>query len=190
MNGVRYTGGSDRSEVGRVFTKRNIIKYVIFVFIICILSVMQTSFVKINSNPIGLTLLFVSAVGMIFGERDGGVVGLIGGLIVDCLGGGIIYIAPLVYAMTGYICGICVSRFLQRNLPSYIVYMLIVGIVKQAVNIFYFVMLSDNFNLMQIFVTNLVPDYLTFIIFSPAVYGIAFITDKALNHGKNKKYKI
>ena len=52
MNGVRYTGGSDRGEVGRVFTKRNIIKYVIFVFIICILSVMQTSFVKINSNNV------------------------------------------------------------------------------------------------------------------------------------------
>ena len=186
--GVRYTGKSYRGEGDRFFSKKNIIKYIVFIFVSCTLAVMQTSFVKINGNPIGLTLLFVSAIGMLFGERDGGIIGLISGLIVDCLGGGIIYIASLVYAVIGYLCGICVSRFLQKNLPSYIVYMLIVGLVKQAVNLFYFVMLSDNFNLMQITVGILIPDYLTFVLFSPAIYLIAYLIYRIFNYKKNKKY--
>ena len=188
MSGARYTGGSRGIENDRVFSKRSIIKYAVLIFTVCALSVAQTSFVKVNGMPIGIVLLFVSATGMLFGERDGGIIGLIGGLIVDCLGGGIIYIAPLIYAVIGYFCGICVSRFLQRNLPSYIVYMIIVGIIKQAVNLLYFVMLSDNLNLMQIFVSILVPDYLAYVLLSQIFYGITYILYKILSLKKNKKY--
>ena len=180
---VGYTGRQRRKFIG----KRDILKYVIFVFILCVLSVMQTSFVKVNGNAVGLVLLFISAIGMLFGERDGGVCGLIGGVIVDSLGGGVIYISPLVFAIVGYLCGICVSRLLQKNFPSYIVYMLIVGILKQAVNLFYFVMLSDKFNLMKIFIDVLIPDYIAFILFSPVIYGFAYLLYKILNTKKKKR---
>ena len=185
MTGARYTGGRSRS---RSVTKRDIVKYIIFIVLLSVLSVMQTSFVKINGSPIGITLLFISAVGMLYGERDGGVTGLIGGLLVDCLGGGVIYASPLVYALIGYMCGVCVKKFLSSNLPSYIVYMLIVGIVKEAQNLFYYVMLSDNLNLVQIFIDTLLPDYVAFIIFSPVIYGVAYLTYKITSYKKNKKY--
>lgn len=188
MNGAKYTGRSRYGDGEKILSKKNIVKYSVFFIALSVFSVMQTSFVKVNSNPVGLTLLFVSAVGMLFGERDGGIVGLIGGLIVDCLSGGVIYTSALIYAVIGYLCGICVSRFLGRNLPSYIVYMLVVGIAKQATNVLYFVMLSDNFNLLEIFVKRLVPDYLSFIIFSPIIYGFTYILYNILNFKKNIKY--
>ena len=187
MTGARYSGGKKRGGAHRI-TKRDIVKYVIFILLLSILSVMQTSFVKINGNPVGITLLFVSAVGMLYGERDGGMTGLIGGLLIDCLGGGIIYISPLIYALVGYFCGVTVSKILSSNLPSYIVYMLIVGIVKEAQNLFYYVMLSDNLNLVQIFIDTLLPDYVAFIIFSPVIYGVTYLTYKITNYKKNKKY--
>ncbi len=187
--GARYGARSSSRENMRSFGKREIIKYISLVVVLCILAVMQTSFVKIDDHPVGLVLLFVSAVGMLFGERDGGVLGLIGGIIIDSLGGGVIYISPLVFALIGYLCGICVQRLLSSNFPSYLVYMLIVGIIKQAVNLLYFVMLSDNFNLMQIFIYTLVPNYIAFVLFSPLVYGIAYLLYKAINYKKKKKYK-
>ncbi len=188
MSGARYTERSHIREHHRAIGRREIIKYIILIFVLCILSVMQTSFAKLFGNPIGLTLLFVSALGMLFGERDGAIFGLVGGVLIDSLSGGIIYTSPLVYMLIGYFCGICSKRFLSKNLPSYIVYMLIVGLIKQAVNLFYFVMLTDNFNLMQIFIEVLVPDYISFIIFSPVIYGLSYLLFKLIYIKKKKKF--
>ena len=148
---------------------------------------MQSTFFKINGSPVGLTLIFVAAVGIFFGERDGAILGLLGGIIIDSLAGGVIYTSPMVYMLVGYFCGLCIKRFLSRSLPSFLVYMLLVGLIKQAVNIFYFVMLSDSLNLMEIFLGTLLPDYIAFVVFSPAVYLVAFVIFKIVSIEKRKR---
>lgn len=187
MARVRYKDRSHVKERVRAVNIRDIVKYTLLIFTVCVLSVMQTTFVKVNGLPVGLALIFVSAVGIFFGERDGAILGLFGGIIIDSLAGGVLYTSPLVYMLVGYFCGLCIKRFLSKNLPSFLVYMLLVGLIKQAVNIFYFVMLSDSLNLMEILVGTLLPDYIAFVLFSPAVYLIAFALFKIISIEKRKK---
>lgn len=187
MAKIRYRDRSHLKERVRSINTRNIVKYILFFILICIFSVMQTSFARVGNVPIGLTLLFISAIGIFFGERDGAIFGLLGGVIIDSLSGGVIYTSPFIYMIVGFMCGICIKRFLKKNLPSFIVYILLVGILKQAVNLFYFVMLSDKLNLVNILVESLLPDYFVFIAFSPAVYLVAFILYKIINKETKKK---
>ena len=187
MARVRYRDRSRVKERVHAVSTRQIIKYALLIFTACILSVMQSTFFKINGSPVGLTLIFVAATGIFFGERDGAILGLLGGIIIDSLAGGVIYTSPLVYMLVGYFCGLCIKRFLSRSLPSFLVYMLLVGLIKQAVNIFYFVMLSDSLNLMEILLGTLLPDYIAFVVFSPAVYLAAFVIFKIVSIEKRKR---
>ena len=187
MAKVRYKDRSHFRDSVRSVNVRKIIKYITFAVIACILAVMQTSFAKIGSFPIGLTLLFVSAIGIFFGERDGAIVGLFGGIIIDSLSGAVIYTSPIVYMIVGYFCGLCIKRFLSKNLPSFIVYTLVVGLFKELVNLFYFVMLSDKLNVIEILINDLIPDYLIYIAFSPIVYLVVFALHRIINKETKKK---
>ncbi len=181
MSGGAYYGN------GKRISARSIIKYAVLVLSVCILSCMQTSFFKLFGSPVGLAFLFVLATGFLFSEREGAIIGTVGGVIIDSLGGGVIYLSPLVYMLIGYFCGFLSKKFLSRNLPSFLVYALMAELIKQVVNLLYFVMLSDNFNLMQIFMYSIVPDYISTVLLSPALYGAVLGLYKLINIQRKKK---
>ena len=182
-----------RSEVGarrEAINKRIIIGVILVVPVVLMLAIVQTSVLKIFGKPPGLALLFVCAMGMVFGEREGAATGVLSGFILDCLGGGVFSLSPVFFMLCGYFCGICARFVLSRNMPSFVVYSLVVGVLKEMINIFYFGMTSQSLNLFEVLTDTLIPDYFAFVICSPAIYLIAYILKKIIFIKKTNKRKI
>ena len=186
----RYVSHSQPSQRGEGINIRIILGLIFIIPTVLFLAIMQTSVLKIFLAPPVLTLLFTCAVGMIFGEREGAAVGVFSGFIIDCLGGGVFSLSPIFFMLCGYFCGICARFVLSRNMPSFVVYMLVVGVLKEMINIFYFGMSSQSLNLFEALTNTLIPDYFAFVICSPAVYFVAYILKKIIYIKKTNKRKI
>lgn len=188
--GVKYISRSKVLAQRESLNKRIIFGIILFIPIILFLAVMQTSVLTIFGKPPGVVLLFTCATGMLFGEREGGACGVFGGFIIDCIGGGLFSISPLFFMLCGYFSGVCSKYVLSRNLPSFLVYALVVGILKELVSIFYFGMSSENLNLFEVLTNTLIYDYFAFVICSPFIYVIVYILKKIIFYTKNKREKI
>ena len=186
----RYVSRSRSGVRGEAINKKIIIGLIFIIPTALMLAVMQTSVLKIFGAPPGLTLLFTCAIGMVLGEREGAAVGVFSGFIIDCLGGGVFSLSPIFFMLCGYFCGICARFVLSRNMPSFVVYMLVVGVLKEMINVFYFGMSSQSLNLFEVLTNTLVPDYFAFVICSPAVYLVAYILKKIIFIKKTNKRKI
>lgn len=79
-----------------------------------------------------LTLLWVIAMGLFVGEKEGAVMGLICGILADAAAGETWMLLPVVYTLCGYLVGILSKDRLARNLPSYAVWVLVGGIWEQV----------------------------------------------------------
>ncbi len=116
-----------------------------------------------------LGLLLAMAIGFFYGEREGGVAGLCIGLLADSTGGGIMLL-PLFYFLSGFGTGFAARRRLSHNLPSFVVFSLVGGIMESiataAENI-----ASDQAIPPLIWMwRGLVPIIIWTVLFSPAVY--------------------
>lgn len=186
----RYVSQKRGGVQSEAINKKIIIGLILIIPTVLMLAIMQTSVLKIFGAPPGLTLLFTCAVGMILGEREGAAVGVFSGFIIDCLGGGVFSLSPLFFMLCGYFSGICARFILSRNMPSFVVYMLVVGVLKEMINVFYFGMTSQSLNLFEVLINTLIPDYFAFIICSPVVYFIAYVIKKIIFIKKTNKRKI
>ena len=113
-------------------TYRNIKLFFLSLVMLCLLAALETTWLSkiplwiLPSGRPYLCLLFVLAAGYVFGEREGCVCGLMGGIVTECvtmepLFGGIM-VFPLVYCGLGYLSGVLSKKILAGNLPSFIVY--------------------------------------------------------------------
>lgn len=190
MMKVRYTSRSEYAAQRESINKRIIFGIILFIPAILFLAVMQTSVITVFGKPPGLVLLFTCATGLLFGEREGGACGVFGGFIIDCIGGGLFTVSPLFFMLCGYFSGVCSKYVLSHNMPSFAVYALVVGILKELLGIFYFGMSSANLNLFEVLTKTLLPDYFAFVICSPFVYVIVYILKKIVFYTRNKREKI
>ena len=188
--GVKYTSRSRVRAHRESLNKRIIFGVILFIPVILFLAVMQTSVLTIFGKPPGLVLLFVCATGMLFGEREGGACGVFGGFIIDCVGGGLFSLSPLFFMLCGYFSGVCSKYVLSHNLPSFVVYALVVGILKELLGIFYFGMLAESLNLFEVITKTLFPDYFAFLICSPFIYVVAYRLKKIIFYKRKSREKI
>lgn len=186
----KYISRSQVRAQREAANKKIIIGVILMIPAILFLSIMQTSVLKIFGKPPGLTLLFACAVGLVFGEREGAAVGVFSGFILDCLGGGVFSLSPIFFMLCGYFCGICARFVLSKNMPSFVVYSLVVGVLKELIVVFYFGMTSQSLNLFEVVTNTLIPDYFAFVICSPAVYAVAYILKKIIFYNRTNKRKI
>jgi hypothetical protein len=103
----------------------------------CILIAVESSLPLVLPFPIlgwqaaspALGLLFSMAVGFLHSEREGGITGLITGFLVDGAMGSGILLMPLLFFLGGYLSGISGRRRLAHNLPSFMVFSLVGGLL-------------------------------------------------------------
>lgn len=159
-------------------TKRRIATYVfVLAAFLIVLAVLQTAGVKYFKISPQFTLAAVCAIGFIFGEKAGAISGVFAGIVIDCLGfSGLSYSAPL-YLFCGYMCGKLVGWFLSYNLPSYIVYISLSGIVSSFFTFAYYLMFYDNY--FSIVKSILIPNYISLLICAvPIYYAVKWIYRK------------
>lgn len=160
----------------------------IFGFILFVSAVFQTTFLSFFGKSPALTLALVCAIGFIVGDKAGAVAGLFGGLAVSYLGGTGFSFTPIVYVICGYFCGALVGWFLSKNLPSFILYGAIAGIIRELFTIVYYGLFSSEFDLGKILTETVFLEYLAYILCVIPAYGI-ILGIFTLFKGKDKKGK-
>ena len=169
------------------FDKKLFVQCIVFSVLIIVLTLFQISFFKVFGATPGIVLCLVCAIGFLCGERCGAICGVMGGFFIDMLGSVGIGFSPILYMLAGYLCGYFLKIFFKRNFLSFIIYSLCVGGIQSLITIARFAFGAKNFNIINIFVKTLIPEFFAFILCVPIVYficlGIVKIIEKfkALN---------
>jgi LytS/YehU family sensor histidine kinase len=135
-----------------------------------------------------LTLALACAIGFIVGDKAGALAGLFGGIAVSYLGGAGFSFTPIVYVVCGYFCGALVGWFLSKNLPSFIFYGALAGIIREIFTVIYYGLFSSEFDLWKILTKTVFPEYCAYIVCIIPAYGIV-LGIFTLFKGKDKKGK-
>ena len=159
---------------------------VIFLIMIFICAVMQTTCLSILGKTPALTLVLICAIGFISGEKMGAIFGIVGGVIVDMLGSTGFSFSPVIYMLCGYCCGALVGWFLSQNFLSFIVYAAIAGVFRETFTLVYFILFSKEFSVLDVFIGVIIPEYLAYLIcILPAYFAVLAIF--SLFKGKDKR---
>lgn len=180
MSRIKTTDRSKLKGRSRAIEKKIIIGALIFIIFTAVIGCIQTCNFKIFGAVPNILLSFVLSIGFLFGEREGGAVGIFAGFIYDCMGGSGFSVTPIAFLMFGYVCGILSKWFLSQNFPSFMVYILIFGTANEALTFFYYLLLSKNFNILTTIFRVLLPEYISFVIFAPIMYLLSFCVRRLL----------
>lgn len=164
------------------FDKKIFAQCIIFSVLIIISTLFQISFFNVFGTTPGIVLCIVCAIGFLCGERSGAICGVVGGFFIDMLGSVGIGFSPVIYMLAGYLCGYFLKVFLKRNFLSFIIYSLCVGGVQFCITLARFAFGAKSFNIIDIFIKTLMPEFFAFILCVPIVYftclGIVKIIEK------------
>lgn len=164
------------------FDKRLFAQCVAFSVLIIISIPFQISFFNVFGAKPAIALALVCAIGFLCGERCGGICGIVGGFFIDVLGSVGIGFSPVLYMLAGYLCGYFSKVFLKRNFLSFIIYSLCVGGIQSLITLARFALGAKSFNIINIFIKTLMPEFFAFILCIPIVYftclGIVRIIEK------------
>ncbi len=161
--------------------------YAVFFSVLMIISViLQCSEITFFGVIPDITFTLVCAIGFIAGEKYGGIFGLSAGVLIMMLGGSGISLSPIMYTLCGYLCGALPNLILRRNFLSYIVYTAMMGAIHILFSLIYLIMLSESFQIWKTMGKQVVPEFLSCVIFMVMAYGMIFVI-YGLFRGKKKK---
>ena len=119
-----------------------------------------------------LGLLFCMAVGFLFGEREGGISGLLMGWLSEATGESGMMLLPLLYLLCGYMSGTVGKRRLAHNLPSFMVFSVVGGGLKCLLAMGEATLYGGSLPPPTYLWNSLLPHWLLTTLFSVAVYGL------------------
>ena len=162
---------------------------VCFSVIIFLSAILQTTCLSVFGSVPALTLAIICAIGFVCGEKVGAISGILTGVLVDILGGTGYSVSPILFMLCGYFCGVFVGWFLTKNLPSFLFYAALAGILREIFTFAYLILVSRNFSFLQIFTDIVIPEYLAYLLCIIPAYGAVFGIYR-LFKGKDIKEKI
>lgn len=145
---------------------------VCFSLLIIVFGFLQTARIEIFGQVPSLALAAVVAIGFIAGEKYGAVFGIAAGVIVAYLGHSGITLDPVIYMLCGYFCGAMRGWFLSHNFISFLIYVAIVGAVKEIVFLIGYMVTASRINLWDVTVKTVIPDYFIFVLCTVPTYFI------------------
>ena len=167
-------------------TKSIVVYTLVFLVLIFFMTVLQTTCLSLFGSTPALTFSVVCAIGFIFGRKAGAISGIYAGALMCILGGAGASLAPLLYTFCGYLCGAMVGWFLSKNLPSFIIYSAIAGILLEISTVIYYGLFSESFSLGQIITKVLIPEYFAFLVCAIPTYALT-LGIYTLFKGKDKR---
>ncbi len=179
-----------REEQGKKIKVKQIIAYVLcFSLLIFVSAILQTTCLSVFGSVPALTLALVCAIGFIFGEKTGAITGIITGALTDILGGTALSVSPLLFMLCGYFCGVFVGWFLRKNLPSFIFYAMIAGLLREIFTFAYLILTSGSLSVIDMLLKIVIPEYFAYVLCVIPAYGAVFGIYR-LFKGKDIKGKI
>jgi len=175
--------------------KRRIIRLtIIYGLIIFVFSILQSSFFSIlslfNATP-NLMLIIVIGAAIYEDERVASVVGIAAGVFMEAQGGMGLPVLPLLLFLLGYMSGIITKQLSKDGFLIYLIYMLIGILAGSVITLIQTALFANNYNLPQIFINILLPEYLyTFILSIPCYLLFKLIKRRGKNTRIKKKSSI
>ncbi|MBQ7172332.1 MAG: rod shape-determining protein MreD [Clostridia bacterium] len=156
---------------------RSVRLWQIFRYTLIFLSLIMTETVllpRVFSDPVvpDLVLCAVIAVGMAENEKTAGVCGLCAGFFLDAAGTVGVSLSPLYYMLCGYVTGVFARTLLNRNFPSYLVYMLVACVTRAGQTLLLLQFGQADCPLHLAFAEILAPEFLYTMLASPLLYLI------------------
>ncbi len=180
---------SSYSEKKQVFD--SIRFFICSLLFLCILSALQTTcfsripLLILPSGSPSLAFLLVLAWGYKFGEKEGCICGLLGGLVTECiemepLTGGIM-VFPLIYCLMGYVSGALSQRFLAGNIWSFEIFALIGLIGDDLCRIMLVILKQRHLSFFPYVFGNILPGLILSLLFAPLIYGAVCLYQKIIH---------
>lgn len=173
-------------DKNRLSGKKTALYFVCFFVLIFISALLQTNCLSLFGKVPALTFAVVCAIGFLCGDKIGAVSGIFGGLSVDLLGNSGISFSPILYMLCGYLCGALMGWFLSKNLPSFIVFAAIAGVLREIYILVCCGLISKNFQILQIITKLLIPEYFAYLVCVIPAYGAIWVIDTLIK-GKDKR---
>lgn len=180
MPKIKTTARTRVRGEAQAITKRIFIAAAILGILLIIFSLAQTTALRIFDKVPALTFALVCAIGFLLGEKSGAVAGIFGGVLLDCFGSVGLALTPLFFMLCGYICGVLTKYFLSQNFPSFLVYCLIFGTLRESLTVFYFGLISSQLNIMEIFTSVLIFELFAFMAVCPIAYLLTYAVKKIM----------
>lgn len=117
-----------------------------------------------------LALLFVLAVGFRLDKEAGGLFGLIAGFLADCAAGSGVMLHPLTWFLMGWFTGLCGRRFLAHNLPSYLIFCGVGGLLECLTRAVLYALSSASLPSLPFLWQDVCPDLILSLLFSPLMH--------------------
>ena len=186
---MAVNNGNSRSEREKKIKPWQFVAYSLSIGALVIAcSILQSTCITVFDKVPPLTLALICAVGFIMGEKWGAIWGIVGGVMVLLLGNGGFSFAPIVYMLCGYFCGALVGWFLSKNLPSFIAYALIAGVINEIFTVAYFGLFSRDISVLRLIFGTIIPEYFAYLLcILPAYFAVLAVF--SLFKGKDKRGK-
>lgn len=168
-----YNESDVASGKGRVKLWRVAVYSAIYITVIFILAILQTSSLKIFGQTPDMLLAFICAIGFISGAGYGAIFGLFAAITVALFGGAGFTLVPILYVVCGYFCGALINKILSPNFLSFIVFGAFFGVVREIFTLIHFGLVSDEFNFTGLIKNVVIGEYFAyFLCLIPAYFTV------------------
>ncbi len=152
--------------------KEQIIYISVLTVLLFILTAIQTSGITPFGAVPAIGLATVCAIGFIFGEEFGAICGIFGGFFADALGGSGFSLAIILYMLAGYLCGVCRDKLLSKNLPSFLVFAVLSGLLRALFTLIFLFTASVKLTFGKIMLDFILPELGAYLIFVIPMYFV------------------
>jgi hypothetical protein len=169
--------GFNESDVisgkSRVKPWRVAVYSVIYLTLIFILAILQSSGICLFGNTPDMLLALVCAIGFISGAGYGAIFGLISAVIISLISGAGFTLVPITYVLCGYFCGALINKFLSPNFVSFLIFGALCGVVREIFTLIHFGLVSDEFNFTGLIKNVVIGEYFAyFLCLIPAYFTV------------------
>ncbi len=165
-----------KKQTGQFFSSVTLLKILIFSALVFVMATLQSSFFSsVSFFPASPDLILATVIGLgvYDGEKSGAIAGIGGGVLAEAFGaGGDIMLLPVFYMLVGFFFGIVARIFLNKNLLSWLVYMLIASTLRGMLSLVHTVISESDINLFLIFRDIIVPEFTMTVIFALPIFFI------------------
>lgn len=160
---------------------KGIVCALLLVFFCLLQTTLFTKFRPLGAVP-DLVLPLVIAISMTEKERWGAIIGLIGAIVIESLGGSTFTILPILYTFAGYLCGILTTHYFRDSAATRVLYTLVSTILRVFFTIIALFATTGNVTLLEALTKAALPEFFACIIFAP----LPHIAAKLCLHRFNK----
>lgn len=160
---------------------KGIVCAVLLVFFCLLQTTLFTKFRPLGAVP-DLVLPLVIAISMTEKERWGAIIGLIGAIVIESLGGSTFTILPILYTFAGYFCGILTTHYFRDSVATRALYTLVSTVARVFFTLIALFATTGNVTLLDALTKAALPEFFACIIFAP----LPHIAAKLCLHRFNK----